>query len=165
MGGSKAPGAERGIDVTVKALRQHPGVKDIDFRLPAQPAATTSALDIKTAVAEMAGIPASRIRLLHGKKPVPDSKVLKEIAGDDENVVAFTVMVLGGGAAAPAPTSSSDTTANVVPPVAPGEPRGTAVLETEEFWSDLKGFLQQRLRDESVAEDLLSKFRGSVPKR
>ncbi|EGZ70743.1 hypothetical protein NEUTE2DRAFT_92396 [Neurospora tetrasperma FGSC 2509] len=45
-------------------------------------------------------------------------------------------------------------------PVAQGL-SGPAVLETEEFWEDLKGYLQQRIRDEKTAEEVVGKFRGA----
>ncbi|KAK3345344.1 cell-cycle control medial ring component [Neurospora tetraspora] len=45
-------------------------------------------------------------------------------------------------------------------PVAQGL-SGVAVLDTEEFWDDLKGYLQQRIRDEKAAEEVLGKFRGA----
>lgn len=43
-------------------------------------------------------------------------------------------------------------------PVAQGK-SGSDVLETEEFWEDLKGFLVQRSRDERVAEVLVGRCR------
>ena len=45
-------------------------------------------------------------------------------------------------------------------PVAQGL-SGSAVLETEEFWEDLKGYLQQRIRDVEAAEEVVGKFRGA----
>lgn len=38
---------------------------------------------------------------------------------------------------------------------------GRAVLETEAFWGDLKGFLEQRIRDEAVAGEVVEMFRGA----
>jgi hypothetical protein len=38
-------------------------------------------------------------------------------------------------------------------------PSGKEVLATEEFWSDLKGFLTQRLKDEAEGERVLGVFR------
>lgn len=38
---------------------------------------------------------------------------------------------------------------------------GREVLETEAFWGDLKGFLEQRIRDEAVAGDVAERFRGA----
>jgi hypothetical protein len=48
----------------------------------------------------------------------------------------------------------------VTAPVAQGL-SGEGVLKTEAFWEDLKGYLQQRVRDEGVAGDALGVFRGA----
>ncbi|KAK3397126.1 cell-cycle control medial ring component [Sordaria brevicollis] len=45
-------------------------------------------------------------------------------------------------------------------PVAQGL-SGAAVLDTEEFWEDLKGYLQQRIRDVEAAEEVVGRFRGA----
>jgi hypothetical protein len=149
-------------------------------------------LDIKHAVAAKTGLPVDKIKLLSKKKPVADSKVLKELLvvddgnGSGTTTVEFSVMVLGGAAtlaaasasaaaaAAPAATSGGegDKTAGVAPAEmtthsgAGGEDKhvavglsGTDVLRTEEFWTDLGGYLQQRIRDEKAAGDVLGKFR------
>lgn len=46
-------------------------------------------------------------------------------------------------------------------PVAQGS-SGRAVLETEAFWKDLRGFVEQRLRDADVAEKVVGIWRGST---
>ncbi|KAF3350411.1 hypothetical protein VdG2_01410 [Verticillium dahliae VDG2] len=111
-----APGQERSVTVVLKSLRNPP----IDVKLTSQPL-NTSVLDLKARVAETARVPADKLRLLHRKKPVPDSKILKDLAGDDEATVEFAVM-------------------------------------TEAFWTDLKGFLMQRLKDEAEAEKLAASW-------
>lgn len=73
-----------------------------------------------------------------------------------------------------------DSTTAAAPPVAVGAPEsekaqmevdsktteaetGTAaILKSDEFWSDLQGFLAQRLRDEGESERLAALFRKSV---
>ena len=158
-----APGAERSVTVTIRSLRGPP----LDIRLAAQPL-STSVLDVRAAAAERAAVGPEKVKLLHKKKPVPDSRVLKDLVADGETTVEFTVMIMGGGggaaaaAAAPATTTPGTGDAAVAAaPVAAAGLAGTAVLETEEFWGDLKGFLQQRLRDESAAEEALGRFRGA----
>ena len=47
------------------------------------------------------------------------------------------------------------------PPVQPGEASGKALLSSEDFWSDLRGFLAQRIKDEDDAEKLVSLFRSA----
>ena len=46
-------------------------------------------------------------------------------------------------------------------PVAQGI-SGKEVLETEQFWSDLKGFLVQRIKDEKEGERLAGVFRKAA---
>ncbi|CAK4033008.1 hypothetical protein CB0940_09316 [Lecanosticta acicola] len=45
-----------------------------------------------------------------------------------------------------------------------GGESASAVLKTEEFWADLKGFLSQRLRDEKEGEKLSAVFRDAWSK-
>ncbi|KAK4940077.1 hypothetical protein LTR28_009223, partial [Elasticomyces elasticus] len=103
--------------------------------------------------------------------------------------VEFAVMVLGGAAVSSTPSTPAvevpDPAATAA--VAPGEAididgpgplsenaeaqaeaggsvagqqgSGSSVLQTEEFWDDLKGFLVQRLRDEREGEKAVAVFR------
>lgn len=156
---SLAPGHERSVTVRVRSLRNPP----LDVQLPAQPLATTSVLDVKAAVAAQAGLVPGKIRVLHKKKPVPDSKVLKDLVGDGETTVEFSVMVMGGAAVSPAAaprTAEEESAAADAAPVAQGQ-SGAAVLETDAFWTDLRGFLLQRIRDEQITEELFGKFLSS----
>ncbi|KAK1777879.1 cell-cycle control medial ring component [Copromyces sp. CBS 386.78] len=56
--------------------------------------------------------------------------------------------------------AETSTSGEAAGPVAQGL-SGFAVLDTEEFWEDLKGYLQQRIRDEKAAEEVMGKFRGA----
>ncbi|POS73037.1 hypothetical protein DHEL01_v208565 [Diaporthe helianthi] len=152
---SLVPGQERSITVHIKSLRNPP----LDIRLGSQPL-DTSILDVKTSVSSETSIPVDKIKVLHKKKPVTDSKVLRDLLGEDETSVDFSVMVLGGAAAAvpPAP-KTDDPTANAAS-TAQGT-SGEAVLETDAFWTDLRGFLSQRIRDEKITEELFGKFLSS----
>jgi len=61
-------------------------------------------------------------------------------------------MVIGGAAAIqPEPTAAP----------AAGRQTGADALETDAFWSDLNGFLQQRLKDQGQAEVLSRLFKSS----
>lgn len=142
-----APGQERTIKVTLKSLRNPP----LDIKLTSQPL-NTSILDIKGQVAAQTRIPVAKMKVLHNKKPVLDSKVLKDILGESDIAVEFSVMVIGG-AAAISPEEKAVAAA--------AEPSGASALETDQFWADLKGFLSQRLKDEGEAEQLSSLFRSS----
>lgn len=121
------------------------------------------------------GIPLDKLKLLYNKKPVSDSKTLKDVLGPDgegagagAKGVEFSVMVMGGAAtlAAAAAKKAAESSegggektdeSGVVAQGLSGE----GVLATEEFWDDLKGFLQQRVRDEKVAGEATEAFRGA----
>ena len=60
-------------------------------------------------------------------------------------------MVMGGAAAIPPEEA----------PAAPVEATGASALETDEFWTDLNGFLMQRLKDQAQAEELSKLFKSS----
>lgn len=161
-----APGQERSVTVHIKSLRNPP----LDIKLSSQPL-NTSILDIKAAVAEQASIQVDKIKVLHKKKPVADAKVLKDLLGEEETSVEFTVMVMGGAAAAAASPAAAAAAAAAAAKteepsaaVAQGT-SGEAVLQTDEFWTDLRGFLLQRIRDEKITEELFGKFLSSWESR
>ncbi|KAI1780546.1 cell-cycle control medial ring component-domain-containing protein [Hypoxylon cercidicola] len=141
------PGQERSLAVAVKSLRNPP----LDIKILSQ-TPNTSVLDIKTAVSQETGIPVDKMKLLHKKKPVPDSKVLKDLTSEEETSVEFSVMVMGGAAAIKSVPAQSE--------VAQGQ-SGGEVLETKEFWDDLRGFLLQRIRNEKTAGDLTNTFQAA----
>lgn len=142
------PGQERSLTVFVKSLRNPP----LDVKLSSQ-TPNTSVLDIKTAVSQDTGIPVEKMKLLFKKKPTPDSKVLKDLVGEDETSAEFSVMVMGGAAAMKTPPPAQAE-------VAQGQ-SGKEVLDTKEFWDDLRGFLLQRIRDEKTAGDLTDTFQAA----
>jgi hypothetical protein len=93
--------------------------------------------------------------VLSQKKPVADSKILKDLVKDGEEKIEFSVMVIGGAA------TVKKVEEEIIPEVgnaAQGD-SGKAVLGKQEFWGDLKGFLVQRLRDEKEGERVYSVFR------
>ncbi|KAI3555481.1 hypothetical protein CABS01_14853 [Colletotrichum abscissum] len=145
-----APGQERSVNVTLKSLRNPP----LDIKLSSQ-SLNTSILDIKAAVEAESRIPVDKMKLLFNKKPVPDSKVLKDLLTDGQASLEFSVMVIGGAAAVkPEPSAA-------VAPNTTEEDIGEAALDTDEFWSDLKGFLLQRLKHEQKAEELSGLWRST----
>lgn len=161
-------------------------------------------LDIKNAIYEQTCLPLDKLKILYNKKPVADTKTIKDALGTSEvedGSIEFSLMVMGGAATAaaaaealaakqaaaaaavaasaspvaqpPAPEADADGDTVMTmdeqqqqqppPVVAEGSgPSGAAVLQTEEFWEDLKGFLQQRIRDVELAEEVVGKFRGAV---
>ncbi|KAL7963608.1 cell-cycle control medial ring component domain-containing protein [Trichoderma compactum] len=154
------PGSERSIDITLKSLRNPP----LDITLPATPLGT-SILDIKAAVSAQTRIPVDKLKLLLNKRPVADTKVLKELlAKEADRTIDFSVMVIGGAAAIPPEDKKPAGEAmETDEPVATAQADAAAVeaeLESDAFWADLGGFLQQRLKAQDKAEELSSLFRS-----
>jgi hypothetical protein len=96
------------------------------------------------------------LRLLWNKKPVGDSKTLKDVVGDEGakgGKVELGVMVIGGAGAVKRDGEE-------VEPVVVGH--GAETLRGEEFWTDLRGFLVARLKDEKEGERIWGVFRKAV---
>ncbi|KAM3513702.1 hypothetical protein MY11210_002611 [Beauveria gryllotalpidicola] len=166
-GGALPPGQERSVTVTLRSLRNPP----LDITLAAQ-ALDTSLLDVKQAAAARARIPADKLKILHNKRPVPDSKILRDVVGEGKTaVVEFSVMVIGGGAAAVLPEESVDVDDDGDDAAAGGEgaavrrrrraERGEAAVEQDRFWEDLNGFLMQRVKDKDTAAELTTVFKNA----
>ncbi|KAK8039052.1 hypothetical protein PG993_007463 [Apiospora rasikravindrae] len=133
------PGSERSFSVVIKSLRNPP----LDLKLTSQ-SPNTSVLDLKAAVADqLAGsVALEKIKMLYKKKPVVDSKVLKELAEEGgPTTLEFSVMTAEAAQAEVAQGTS-----------------GSETLESPEFWEDLKGFLLQRIRDEKEATKIFDTF-------
>jgi len=148
------------LNVTLKSTRN----PVLSLSLPGTDMGT-SVLALKEKVAKELGIEGTdKIRVLYKKKPVGDVKTVKEVVGEEDvgREVEFGIMVMGykEGESKAEDTIMQDTEA----PVAQG-PTGEEVLGGEEFWSDLKGFLVQRIRDEGKAEELFDVFRETWEKK
>ena len=108
----------------------------------------------------------AKIKLLFRKKPVGDSKVLKDLLDGSEvgdGGVELGVMVLGGGSVLPkvaAVVKGEETQVQQQEAEAVVEKK-EGVLATGEFWEDLRGFLLQRVKDEGVAQEALGVFKGA----
>jgi hypothetical protein len=130
---------------------------------------TTSIFDLKQAYSTATGIPVAKIKILWKKKPATDSKTVADVVGQDAgNQVEFTVMVLGGATpatpvASPPAVAPSESEKALGGPAAQG-PSGKEVVATAEFWDDLKGFVVQRIRDESEGARLASVFKAAWEK-
>ena len=120
--------------------------------------------------------------MLYNKKPCADSKSIKDVLGDESipDELEFGIMIMG--AAAANVEGNSETTEKTLweksvegktsegneadkmdvdtAPVAQG-PSGDEVLDSEEFWGDLRGFLSQRLKDDGKAQEVAETFRAS----
>lgn len=98
--------------------------------------------------------------------------------GDTEaaSEAEFSVMVMGGAAAAAAASSPAGTPERVTSPgvstpsaaaegpLAQPVQSGEQVAESNRFWSDLEGFLAQRVKDEAVAKRMTGVFRSAWEK-
>ncbi|KAH8593725.1 cell-cycle control medial ring component-domain-containing protein [Bisporella sp. PMI_857] len=148
-----ALGSEPSISVTLKSSRNPVFVISVPGL-----ATSTSILNLKEEISKQKNLPVEKLRVLYNRKAVGDTKILKEVVEDKEEV-EFLVMVMGGASA----TKKDEEVVPEVGSVAQGE-SGRAVLRKEEFWGDLKGFLVQRLRDESESEKVYSIFRKAWEK-
>ncbi|KAI9370518.1 cell-cycle control medial ring component [Aspergillus egyptiacus] len=178
---SSVPGSAKAISVTLKSARN----PVLEVNLPNAPLSTTTVSDLKDAIRDRIvdnsdnRVSLDKIKILYKKKPVTGTgKTVAEVvrdAGEDELLsgggsVEFGVMVMGGarvveGGGAEGQeenegqvhghmTGASETTAK-----AAVGPSGQAVLETEQFWDDLQGYLGQRLKDAEEAERLRGLFK------
>lgn len=171
-----APGQAPAVTVSIKSLHRTQPL-DVTLSSPeyAFALATTSLLDVKTALSEKSHVPAAKLRLLYNKKPVTDSKVLKDLVTGDETEVKLGVMVSGGAetvaaaeAEAVAAAASSETKAAATTPAAatPATEEPTVVAaESEAFWNDLRGFLVKRTGSKTQADELFSLFLRSWEER
>ncbi|KAK8107609.1 uncharacterized protein PG998_009622 [Apiospora kogelbergensis] len=150
VGDGGPPGSERSFTVVIKSLRNPP----LDLKLTSQ-TPNTSMLDLKAA-----GVAPEKIKLLYKKKPVVDSKVLKELAEEGgPTTLEFSVMVMGGAAlAASASATATEKTAEAAQADVAQGTSGSETLQSPEFWDDLKGFLLQRIRDEKEATKVFDTF-------
>lgn len=148
-----APGAEHSLTVTLKSLRNPP----LEITLPSVPL-STSILSLKEAIGEQSGIAVTKLRLLWEKKPVGDSKTLKDVVGSEfeGRKIEMGVMVIGGAGAMGGKRKGEEEKE----PVVVGHGRET--LRSEEFWTDLRGFLVGRLKDEVEGERVWGVFRKAV---
>jgi len=136
-----------------------------------------SIYDVKAACAAQAGYLPEKVKVLWERKPVSESKTVREVVGEaakEGAEVEMGVMFVGqptekaGGAAEKDKEKEVETAPAVEEddvwheaPVAPGQEHGKAVLESDSFWQDLHGFVLQRIKDEAVTKELLAGFKKS----
>ena len=95
---------------------------------------------------------------MHRKKPVPDSKIVKDLLEGEEDTLELAVMVMGGAAVLKAPAAA---TPGAVPASNEGNEGAEKVVESEVFWDDLRAFLVQKVKDEKVGGELAVLFKKS----
>ncbi|BCS25043.1 uncharacterized protein APUU_41487S [Aspergillus puulaauensis] len=168
------PGSSKSITITLKSARN----PVLEITLRNAPLATTSVSDLKDAVRERIvetstdnKVSLEKIKILYKRKPVSGTgKTVADVvsdAGDEELLsggkgVEFGIMVMGGarvvegqGEKGEAESSGESTAKAAV------GPSGEALLETEQFWGDLQGYLEQRLKDEDVAKKWTGLFKDT----
>jgi ubiquitin-like protein 4 len=172
---------QKTITATLKPMRGGDAVTIPDLTLD------STIHDIKSQYAQNTGPALDRIKLLLNKKPAADLKTLKEL-GIEGDHVELSVMIMGGAAAsatspaasspvveksqpipAPAPADKMDIDEKTPAPESekaqaeaeskPDLNSAEAILKSEDFWNDLKGYLAQRLRDEKEGDRLAKLFR------
>ena len=86
----------------------------------------------------------------------PDPPPQRPVTVDEQIATAprSAKAVAGGESTAMEGVESTTTAKDASIAVQPGELTGSAVLETAEFWDDLQGFLEQRIRDRAEAVKL-----------
>ncbi|KAH8697827.1 cell-cycle control medial ring component [Talaromyces proteolyticus] len=171
-----APGSAKSINVQLKSARN----PVLEFSVDNAPLTTTTIHDLREAVRGrvVAGDgkppPADKIKILYKKKPIGGSseKTLAEILSDSEpdvlaggKTVEFGVMIMGGASVKSETTESPIGAAAKVVETEPFASvpaqglRGQQVLQTEEFWKDLEGFLELRTKDTVEALRLAGVFK------
>ncbi|OAA59426.1 Ubiquitin supergroup [Cordyceps fumosorosea ARSEF 2679] len=158
------PGEEPSVTVKLLSLRN----PRFEITLPAQPV-SASLLELRQAAAAHARLPANRLKILHNKRLLSDGQRLRDVLGlDDEGapppstMVEFSVMVTKGAAAAlpeeeaAAPVKSSSNSE---------AKRGAEAVAEPQFWTDLNGFLLQRVKDEETAAELTTVFKNAWESR
>ncbi|ELR04735.1 hypothetical protein VC83_00688 [Pseudogymnoascus destructans] len=146
-----APGAQRTLTITLRSARNPP----IEVALKQQ-SPLLSVLDLKAEVSAQANVPVDKIKILHRRKPVGDAKVVEELVGEEDTEIEFGIMVIGG--AASVATKTNGKSDEQLPSAAVGE-SGREVFGTEAFWTDLRGFLAQRVKDAGDGERAATLFR------
>ena len=153
--------------------------------------ARTSIYDIKTLLGQRTGYNPDKLKVLWKKKPVVDSKTVKEVAVEDgkeleqDQEVEMGVMYIGSPTFEPSrdpegkaptaegsdakPKQDEDTVMRDASPVtkmASGTgPTGGEVLKSEEFWRDLEGFVAQRCKDTGIANEAVKKWKYTWEQR
>ncbi|KKK22443.1 hypothetical protein ARAM_004426, partial [Aspergillus rambellii] len=177
-----APGSSKSITVHLKSARN----PTFEFTVSNVPVSTTTIQDLKDSVRgrvvdgeDNGAVALDKIKILYKRKLVSGtSKTIAEVMCDEPELltggkeVLFGVMIMGGAkvvegaleeegeASATSDAAAAAAAAATVPKAAVG-PSGEALLETEQFWDDLQGFLGQRLKDEDEAKQLSVLFKGA----
>jgi len=163
------------LTITLKPLRASatgPNVVVVRDQTP-----DSSIYDVKAACAAQAGYAAEKVKILWERKPVSDSKTVKEVVGEDATPGAEVEMgVMFMGQATQAPSGGSAEASAVPAAEEQGDRRESvyedassaqaghaeAVLESKEFWDELQNFVSQKLHNDSLTSKVVQGFRQSL---
>lgn len=162
----QAPGSSKSITIHLKSARN----PSLEFTIANTPLSTTSVEDLKDSVRERVvdgsggKVAMEKVKILYKRKPVTGKSVAEVLADEPEMLgggkdVEFGVMIIGGAKVLEAQSAEGEKKEEDVP--ASVTAAGKAVLETEEFWNDLQGYLGQRLKDEEQATKLKGIFKDA----
>ncbi|KAL8676894.1 MAG: hypothetical protein Q9186_006624 [Xanthomendoza sp. 1 TL-2023] len=170
------PTTQSTTTITLRSLKPPPS---LNLSLPNTPL-STSIFDLKTRVKEeLQRDTIDGIKILHQRKPCSDSKTVGEVVGEgvEKRGVEFGVLVVGGVVAKDAQEERrmdvkmgddvvvvDDEGGKSAVGAAQGV-SGEEVLDTDEFWDDLKGWLMQRVRDEEKVGEVWSLFKRGWDER
>lgn len=167
---TQAPGSSKSINVNVKSARN----PALEFSISSAPISTTTVQDLRDAVRARVSdtqgnqVPLDKIKILYRRKPVMGTgKTVAEILADEPEMLAggkaveFGVMIIGGAQAIETPSQPEVAEHDVSPPKAAVGPSGEEVLQSDAFWNDLQGYLEQRLKDEDEAKRLQALFKDA----
>ncbi|KAF7718206.1 Cell-cycle control medial ring component [Penicillium ucsense] len=167
---AQAPGSSKSVSIKVKSARN----PTLDFSISNAPISTTTIQDLKDAVRQRVSdahgnsVALDKIKILYRRKPVPGSgKTVAEVLADEPDTLAggkeveFGTMIIGGAKTLDAVEPSSEVIAEQDIPKPAVGPSGVEILKTDEFWDDLRGFLEQRLKDSDEAKHLAVLFKGA----
>lgn len=167
---TQAPGSSKSITIHVRSARN----PALEFSVPNAPLSTTSVQDLRDAVSERVTdtqgnpIALDKIKILYRRKPVSSTgKTIAEILADEPDMLAggkaveFGVMIIGGATLVDTAESQSEAVEereniSSKPAIVPS---GAEMLQTEVFWDDLQGYLEQQLKDEQEAKRLRLLFK------
>jgi len=136
---------------------------------------SSSIYDVKAACAARAGYLPEKVKVLWERKPVSESKTVREVVGEaakEGAEVEMGVMFVGQPTEMAGSGVEKQKEVESVPakeeddvwheaPVAPGQEHGKAILETDSFWDDLHGFVLQRIKDEDTTKEVVAGFKKS----
>ncbi|EPQ64589.1 Bgt-5242 [Blumeria graminis f. sp. tritici] len=164
------PGATSNLTIRIKSQRNLP----LDIKLPTQPP-TSTIRDIKEYISNQTSIPIGKIKLLLNKKPVADNRILKDLVnarngeacknGEDSNSLDLSVMVLGGATLIEKEShalnaSGQDNSTDSARALNSSDK--SSLIETNEFWSDLRSYLSTQLQDEAEGERVCQIFKAAI---